>query len=317
VKLRVNLSSVRSPAFAVVLSAILILSISYYWPIEDPYHPLNSGWNGCSKVASAAANVTLLSSYSKLSPNSSSLLAIIGPNIQLSDEESSNVRSFLEAGGTVLVADDFGTGNSLLQRLEIGARFSGKPLADLYYYDKDPGFPIIRGFSPSSLTENVSVIILNRPSFLEIDNSSQVTRLASSSPFSFIDLSGENRPLANETIDSYPVMAAAKIGRGTLILISDPSMFVNDMIDLNDNMQLFRNMLRIGHSSLFFDVAHLSRAPLTDWRIRLKGALDSVRVFLFSSENHIYVQSIVVAFALGLVFSLEFIRRRRRQWRRG
>ena len=316
-KLRVNLSSARSLAFAVVLSAILILSISYYWPVEEPYHPLNSGWNGCSKVASAAANVTLLSSYSKLSPNSSSLLAIIGPNIQFSDEESSNVRSFLEAGGTVLVADDFGTGNSLLQRLEIGARFSGKPLADLYYYDKDPGFPIIRGFSPSSLTENVSVIILNRPSFLEIDNSSQVTRLASSSPFSFIDLTVENRPLTNETIDSYPVMADVRIGRGTLVLISDPSMFVNDMVDLYDNMQLFRNLLGVGHGSLFFDVGHQSRAPLTDWRITLKGGMDSIRAFLFSSKTHIYIQSIIVVFALGLVFSFELIRRKRSQWRRG
>lgn len=316
-KLRVNLSRVRSLAFAVVLSAILILSISYYWPIEDPYHPLNSGWNGCSKVASAAANVTLLSSYSKLSPNSSSLLAIIGPNIQFSDEESSNVRSFLEAGGTVLLADDFGTGNSLLQRLEIGARFSGKPLADLYYYDRDPGFLIIRGFSPSSLTENVSVIILNRPSFLEIDNSSQVTRLASSSPFSFIDLTPEDRPLPNETIDSYPVMANARIGRGILVLISDPSMFINEMVDLYDNMRLFRNILGTSHGSMFFDVMHLSRAPLTDWRIILKGALDSVRFFLFSSENHMYVQSIIVALALGLVFSFELIRLRRSKRRKG
>jgi hypothetical protein len=223
----------------------------------------------------------------------------------------------LEAGGTVLLADDFGTGNSLLQRLEIGVRFAGKPLVDLYYYSKEPSFPIISNFPPSSLTENVSVVILNRPSFLEIDNSSKVTRLASSSPFSFIDLSGQNRPLANETIDSYPVMADIKIGSGTLVLISDPSMFVNEMVDLYDNMQLFRNLLGIGHESLFFDVGHLSRAPLTDLRIVLRGAIDSVRVFLFSSENHIYVQSIIVALALGLVFSFELIRLRRSKRRKG
>jgi hypothetical protein len=223
----------------------------------------------------------------------------------------------LEAGGTVLVADDFGTGNSLLQRLGIGARFSGKPLADLYFYSREPSFPLITDFSPNPATGNLTMIVLNRPSYIELGNSSQVTRLASSSPFSFIDLSGENRPLANETIDSYPVMAGAKIGRGTLILISDPSMFVNEMIDLNDNMQLFRNLLGIGHGSLFFDVGHLSRAPLTDWRIMLKGAMDAVRVFLFSSEYHIYVQSVIVALALGLVFSFELIRLRRSKRRKG
>lgn len=312
-----NFSSTRSLAFAMVLSAILILSISYYWPIAEPYHPLNAGWNGCSKVVSAATNVTLLISYSKLPLNSSSLLAIVGPSIQFSDDESSKVRSFLEGGGSVLVADDFGTGNSLLQRLSIGARFSGKPLADLYYYSKSPTFPVISDFSPNSLTENVSTVILNRPSFLEIDNSSQVTTFASSSPFSFIDLTVENMPLANETIDSYPVMVNAKIGRGTLILISDPSMFVNDMIDLHDNMQLLRNLLGIDHGSLFFDVGHLSRAPLTDWRIVLRGAIDSVRVFLFPHEGRMYVQSVIVALALGVVFSFELIRLRRSKRRRG
>jgi hypothetical protein len=294
-----------------------MLSVAYYWPIQEAYHPLNSDWNGCSKIAKTTQNLTLLLSYDRSLPNGTAFLAIIGPSTEFSRDETSAIRNFLETGGTVLLADDFGTGNSLLGALNVSALFSKKPLADLYYYSRDHSFPLITDFSPNPATGNLTMIVLNRPSYIELGNSSQVTRLASSSPFSFIDLSGENRPLANETIDSYPVMAGAKIGSGTLVLVSDPSMFVNEMIDLYDNMQLFRNLLGIGHGSLFFDVAHLSRAPLTDWRIMLKGALDSVHVFVFSSENHIYVQSIIVAFALGLVFSLELIRRRKRQWRRG
>jgi hypothetical protein len=307
----VKLTSAKSLAFAAILSATLMLSLAYYWPIQEAYHPLNPDWNGCSKVANATLNLTLLFSYRIPLPNQPSLLAIIGPSTIFTKDEIAEIRSFLEAGGTVLLADDFGTGNTLLKGLNVSAQFSGKPLADLYYYSKAPRFPLIGAFSPSPITANVTTVVLNRPSYIDIANSSLVTKLASSSPFSFVDLSGNGRPSPNETINSYPVMAAAKIGRGTLILISDPSMFVNDMIDLNDNMQLFRNLIGIGHGSLFFDVVHLSRAPLTDWRIMLKGVIDSFRLSLFSSESNRYVQPIIVILALGLVFSVELIRVRR------
>ena len=303
-----KLTSARSLAFAAVLSVTLMLSFAYYWPIQEAYHPLNSDWNGCSKVAYATRNTTLLLSYRIPLPNQSSLLAIIGPSIVFTQEETAEIRNFLEAGGTVLLADDFGTGNSLLKGLNVSAQFSGKPLADLYYYSKASSFPLISKFSRSPITANITTIVLNHPSYIDITNSSLVTKLASSSPFSFIDLNGNGRPSPNETINSYPVMVGAEIGRGSLILVSDPSMFVNEMIDLYDNIQLFQNLLKMGGDSLIFDVVHLERAPLTDSRMMLKDNINLLRDFLFFSKNSIYVQSIIVALVLAMSFSLHLIR---------
>lgn len=301
----------RSLLLAAALSAILALSSAYYWPITDAYHPLNPGWDGCNKVAKTSRS-TMLFSYDEPIMNASSLLAIIGPATQFSERESGAVRRFLEAGGTALLADDFGTGNSLLEALNVSARFSNEPLADLLYYSRDPRFPLVFDFSPSPITYNITTILMDRPSYIESVDSSQMVELARSSPFSFVDFRGDGQPASNETIKSYPVMASVSVGEGLLVLISDPGMFTNDLIDLYDNMQVFRNMLKIGDGSIIFDVAHLQNAPMTDGRVMFKNAVDSTRSGLLLSEIGVYVQ-FVVALAVVLGLLLVIVRRSRRE----
>jgi len=284
-----------------------MLSVAYYWPIQEAYHPLNFDWNGCSRIAATTQNTTLLLSYNSPLPNSTSLLAIIGPSTDFSRDEGSKIGNFLQKGGIVLLADDFGTGNGLLEALNVGAKFSNKLLADLYYYSKNPGFPFISDFSPSPATANLTAIVLNEPSYIEVGNSSLLTTIGRSSPFSFVDVSGAGKPLANETIDSYPMMASVNIGKGTLILFADPSMFINDMIGLYDNMQLFRNMLKMGEGSVVFDVAHLANAPLTNWRITLKDGFNSLRL----GKDSIYIPLLVVMI-LVLSFSFQLTRLKKR-----
>jgi hypothetical protein len=303
----VNLKHARSIAAGIALSALLMFSVSYYWPIQEAYHPLNQDWNGCIGIASLTANTTLLLSYDRPLPNETSLLAIIGPSVNFTKHESSNIGKFLEGGGVVLLADDFGTGNSLLEGLNVSARFSNQPLADLYYYSKNPDFPIITDFSPSPATDNLSAIVLDRPSYIDIGNPISVTKIGSSSPFSFIDASGNGRPSANETTESYTVLASVRIGRGLLLLVADPSMFINDMIGLYDNMRLFQNALKIGDGSVLFDTVHLARAPLTDWRILLRDGFDSLRL----GKTGMYLSDVLVA-VLVLGFSFQMLRLMRR-----
>ena len=161
------------------------------------------------------------------------------------------------------------------------------------------------------MTTNVTALIMNHPSYIDIRNSSQVTMLGSSSSFSFLDLDGDKRPTANETVDSYPVLAYARIGKGLFVLVSDPSMFVNDIIDLYDNMQLFRNLLKMGQDTLFFDVAHLAKAPLTSERMGLRDAINSTRDLAIYSRNGTYIQFLVVA-VLVIVFSFRILNKARK-----
>ncbi len=300
-----KLRNAKNVAFAAVLSILLMVSVAYYWPVQEAYHPLNSDWNGCSIIASIAQNVTLLLSYDRLPAKSTSLLAIIGPSTDFSVDQSSRIANFLEAGGNMLLADDFGTGNRLLRALNVSASFSMKPLADLYYYSRNPDFPLITNFSPSPATVNLTAVLLDHPSYINIGNS-RVTAIGSSSPFSFIDSSGEGRPLANESIDSYPVMASTRIGKGMLILVADPNMFINEMSGLYDNLQMFENLLKMSSGSVIFDVAHLGNALLTNGRILLKNEINSLNL----EKERMYVTLLVVSVLL-MTFSFQLVRLRR------
>ena len=301
-------STARTLAVAAVISTLFMMTVAYYWPIQDPYHPLNSDWNGCTKLTEHAKSVTLVSSYNEPLPGSLSLLAIIGPIANFSKSESSAIRAYTELGGTVLLADDFGSANSLLQELNIDARFAGEPLADLHYYSRTPDFPLVGNFASSPITSNVTTIVLNHPTYIEVGNESTVKVLAQSSPFSFVDLSGTGEPFPNETINSYTVMAVANIGKGMLVMVSDPSLFVNEMITILDNMRLFQNLLGIGGGLLLFDVAHLSKAPLTDLRVSLRQSIQSLgrSIPLFSTTQSVFAVVVAVAVVMGV--SVEVIR---------
>lgn len=304
-----KLTSSKSIALGVVLSAIFMGLVANYWPIQDAYHPLNVDWNGCSDIIGTAQNATILATYAEPLPNGISLLAIVAPSKEFRTNEASALLGFVKSGGILMLADDAGSGNSLLRALNVSVRFEGNSIADLLYYSIDTRFPVVVDFSPSPITANVSSIILNHPSYLEIQNSSLVQVLAHTSPFSFID-HGTHKPSSNETLQQYPVIAETEIGRGKLVLIADPRMFTNEMIEVADNMHLFRNLLNLGGGDLLFDTAHLAAAPLTDLRLGMRQWVSSTYI-LFSHETLYMPILLVIVLALGV--SLEAIRLGRRR----
>lgn len=304
----------RALASGVILSSLLVLAVAYYSPIQEPFHPLNADWNGCSKVAGATSNLTLVSSYDSNTMIGPALLAIIGPGVQFSEQDALQVEHFMKTNGTVLLADDFGTGNGLLELLNLTIRFGGKPLADLAFYSRNPSFPIVVDISQSSFTTNITALVLNHPTNVDIGNSTIATVLAVSSPFSFIDMNGTGTPARNEVIRPYPVIVSVKVGTGTLILVSDPSMFTNEMIGIYDNMRLLQNALISGRGAMFFDEAHLYKAPFTDARIGLKSGVDSIRTITEQNPAGQLVPPAVAASAM--MIALYAIRRSAKNGRR-
>jgi hypothetical protein len=297
---------------AFLLSFLIIGSVSYSAPITETHYPLNNGWNGCSQIYAMTPRPQLLYSYQTPLPNATALIAIIGPTIPFQSSETAELRSFLQNGGTVLLADDFGTGNGLLQSLNVSARFSGQALADLYFYSKAPSFPLVSDFVPDPLNSNITALILDHPTYIEILNPSLVKAVALSSPFSFADLHNNDTLSPNEKTQAYPVIATTHIGAGLLVLVANANMFDNELIELFNNQLFFRNLLRIASGTTVFDLAHLKSAPLTNPRITFRKELDTSLTILYSTV----VQGSVVA-GLILVFAGVFLVMRRRRRTRG
>lgn len=288
---------------AILLSTILIGITSYYWPIQEPYHPYNDGWNGCSSLLTLVRNPALLYSYSSPIPAGISFLIIVGPTVPFTPSEAGTIQDFLTSGGVVLLADDFGTGNSLLENLNATVRFSGKEISDLYFYSKQEFFPSISQFAHDQITNNLTTIAMSRPSYLQIQNPDSIKVLAQSSPFSFIDYRGNGVISSNETTQPYPVLASIQVGRGTLVLVSNAEAFANDMINLNDNSKLFLNIAALSTGTTAFDLAHIRSAPLTDQRIAFKTGVDTIALSLQPTS----LRAIVTA-AIILAFTMVFLR---------
>ena len=297
---------IRTAVLSALLFSILLVAFTlYYWPIGDAYYPFNYGWNGCSTVFMLPTHASLLYSYTDPLPAGNGLLAIIGPRIAFSADEAGRIHDFLTGGGTVLLADDYGTGNSLLQNLNVTARFSGKAIADLYFYSKETIFPVISQFQPNPLTNNLTSILMAHPSYIENASTSGFMELAESSPFSFIDNSGNGTFYGTEATQSYPVMASTRIGSGVLVLVSNADLFANELIDQLNNTILFRNLLSNTSGTVVFDMAHVARARLTDIRAAFRSEVEGLAVVLQST----FLRT-VITLGIILAFSGAFLRRR-------
>jgi len=269
----------RITIYIIVISIfflILFLSISAPKVVnESDFSIYNPRWNGCSDLAvktremgDFTANIELreaegrqteitqreLTEYD-VTPNKTSMM-IIGPREEFSDESIQFVDQFLQNGGKLVLADDFGSGNTLLDGLDTTSSFHSSPLLDLSF-EKKPEFGVAYNMSEHKVTEEVEQVRLNHPT--AIDKEENATTLMTSSKASWLD-ENENRMKDEDgPFQEYPLMTIEDYGYGELILVSDPSIFINSMQERKDNRVFSENLLGYlseGRSDIIFDESH-------------------------------------------------------------
>ncbi len=236
----------------------------------------NTGWNGCSTLAlrSYEAGVfqptfsiekhTLTLSHKsfttlELEPQNTTLL-LIGPQAPFTALEGTYIDGFLREGGTVFLADDFGTGNTLLERLNTSIRFSTKLLLDLSF-EKNASFVAVYNFTQEDhpLTDNVSYLLLNYPTALSVGKNTTV--LARSSELSWLDFIENGKEDPTEKSGPFPLLATIDYGQGELVICAAPSILINSMNRTLDNQQFRDNLfsyLIADRSAVVFDESHRS-----------------------------------------------------------
>lgn len=231
----------------------LLLFLSVMGPVvtsNADFSIYNSGWNGCSHLVGRTReagdfrpNIRLEGRKSEvvtkeitdydIKANNTSMF-IIGPSDEFTAEETEFIDRFLKEGGKLLLADDFGSGNSLLSGLNTNSSFYSRPLLDLSF-DKEAHFGIAYDVREHRLTEDVSQVMLNNPTGIRKDEDS-VSLLNSSKTAWLSDGSDRN-------YDKYPLITIEDYGEGELILFSDPSLFTNSMKEKVDNELLIKNTI--------------------------------------------------------------------------
>ncbi len=135
-----------------------------------------------------------------------------------------------------------------------------------------------------------------------------VTVLARSAPTSYLLAPGGGNATVNATTGAHPVLATLDYGNGRIVLLSDPSVFSNDMLGQADNQQLLTSMfanLTGGNTAvpIMFDESHFASPPVFSLLYDRINADDTVKytvVVLFSA-----------AFVIG-INATALVRRRQR-----
>ena len=248
--------------FLVMLTIALVIILTvvmWFSPTNDDFRTDNPSWNGAKSVSSSYP-VSPLESLSNLplSPKGSTLILI--PYLQSSSTELEALNSFITQGGTLILADDYGYGNQVLEYMGLKARFSGQPLLDPLANYKNKWFPRISHLKSSSFTNNIENLVFNHATCLTDVEATDI--LALSSSFSFLDLNGNQVWEENEPTGPLPVISQHNLGSGQIILISDPSIFINSMETLASNHNFMQNIAALTPSNLLIDQSHLPPSNL-------------------------------------------------------
>ena len=261
------------PRFAVLLAlvlAIIIATAMWFWPSNDDFRAENPFWNG-TEVLGSLIPVSPLESLSELSslPRGSALILI--PYLPFGQAELEALNSFLSRGGTLVLADDYGYGNQVLKHLGLEVRFSGYPLLDPLTAHKNEWLPSISRLESDWLTDGVEGLVFNHATCLsDVDGADIIAR---SSSFSFLDINDNQTWDEGEATGPLPVISRHNLSEGQVILIADPSIFINAMETLDGNLSFIQN-INANSDGLYIDQSHLSPSNLHQARILLTGSRD-------------------------------------------
>jgi hypothetical protein len=277
---------------AAVVAAALIISLPILNANKEDFSTYNTDWNGASQIKNVAAtegySTANIFSMSDLSSHHKGTLVMLNPNASVGFTEADirDIQSFVQNGGSLVLANDFGNANAVLNGLGLSdtARFNGALLSDNVSKGVDQAHPLITDITSSSLTTGVKTLYFNYGTALNVSGSS-VTVLARSDPTSYLrTATGDNAPIAGST-GAKPVLASVNYGQGRIILLSDPSVFINGMVSQADNQRLFTNLvanLTGGDTSatILFDQSQRASQPLLSYAYDRINADDNLKYTL-------------------------------------
>jgi hypothetical protein len=240
-----------------ILLAALILAV-WFFPSNEDFRIENPFWNGLSDT-SASYRIQPLDSPADLPPSPEGTTVIVIPYLSFTPAEMELLSRFVSRGGRLILADDYGHGNQILEYLGLEARFTGQVLLDPVINHKNKQFPCITNLQPDPLTANTDNLVCNHATCLAGVAGGNV--LALSSPFSFLDNNDDGTHEDDESTGPLPVISRHELGSGQVILIADPSLFINSMETFKGNANFMQNVAATA-SVLYIDQSHLPPSEL-------------------------------------------------------
>jgi len=184
------------------------------------FHVGHKGWNGLSELKRLADDlgcpmqVRRTLDWSTL--DGQDVLLVLHPETEL--DESAGT-AFLSAGGRMIVADDYGKSERLLAKLGIRRATDNWP-AGVRFYRPDHSLPVATPVRGTSLGKATGELLANHSAYF-----------LSSLPATYGFAPGAG------------LVIEAAVGHGRIVAIADPSVFINNMLELPGNREFAAHLI--------------------------------------------------------------------------
>jgi hypothetical protein len=215
----------RITGFLILL--VIILLAFHLSSTNLEYSRYNPSWNGTSAFFGYLEDnggYTEVRNIRDILPYNDSVLFIIGVEDGFSSDEIRNYRRYAEQGNTIVIADDKGGSNVLLEGIGSTIRVIPGNLTSIERIYDDRTSVLAFPTATNTPFSDTGQLLLNKPGYTEGG-----VPLFKTSILSWIDSNGNERPDPEEELGRYPVLTSEKIGNGTVYVFSDPSVFINGM----------------------------------------------------------------------------------------
>lgn len=235
------------------------------------FSPYNPSWDGTSDLREGVDADPALESelvrettrYDAVEP-ADTVAFVVAPAEPYDSSDAERVRQFVENGGTLVVLENVGSsdsragsGNDLLADVGATARVDGTLLRDERTHYRGPAMPVATGVATHALTDGVDQLTLNYPSSLE---PGEATVLVRTSESAYRDRNRNGELGDREEPGSYPVATTEPVADGRVIVVGDPSIAVNAMLEEPDN-EAFLRALSADADRVLFDLSHTDELP--------------------------------------------------------
>jgi hypothetical protein len=189
---------------------------------DSHYDPRSSTWNGMATFVGLAEGmgyeVTAVSQLDWGDLTANDIVFLVYP---LNRVEPSSIASFVQAGGNVVLADDFGESKDAMARLGMLRADIVTPRATKYQ-DGRVWAPIATVRADHPISREVDEVVTNHPAALrQVEGATTVIGF-----------------------DDGDVVVAGERGTGKFVVVSDPSIFINRMQQYPGNVTLSANILK-------------------------------------------------------------------------
>lgn len=283
---------------ATVAIILVIAAVALFFHLSSTdveFSRYNLQWNGTSVFFDSldSRGTTAVGDLALLQGRRNATLLVIAPGREPTAEEGRAFRDFVTAGNTLVIADDFGSGNELLKAIGASARLNRGDLSSLGREFEISSAPIGLPVEGRPLVAGLSKIVFNHP--VSVSGGSPVIN---STYLSWIDEDRNRRPTVSEPMGRFTLATAESVGDGRVVVIGDASLFINAMQRLPEcDNGLLLERLTAGET-------------LVDQRLsQTSAAVGPISTFLWVKETPSLVV-VVTALSLG-VLAWSFNRRRR------